>query len=443
MKRTFLLILTSVALVLLLASCGSNSSMTKAGTGNVTIQTGDATNDQIVKFELTINSITLTGAAGTSNTQNLLSQPREVEFEHEAGAFEPLTLANVPPGTYSGATLMVSNPEVVAVVNGVPTKLAASLNSSTINVTFASNIMIGSSPMFLNFDLDMTNSLTINGNTATVSPTFKVTATTVPPNGDNEDDDNGEIEDVHGKVTNVSPNATPPTFTIQTSQSTITFATDGNTRFTDGLNSLSDLKMGEVVEVDGITKSDGTKLATKVELEENENGMEVEGIVSAVTGTPATQITIAHQVDSSGSSTPPVTVDVQITSNTQFLVRLDKLNLNLNVPMVFDASHIGKGQRVEVDSSSTGSPLVADRVKLREQALIGVISNLNGNTFTLTVNSTSAFASLSGATTVSVIVLSGGEDEVPLTNGATVRIRGLVFFNGTYTLVAAHTDNND
>jgi len=294
--------------------------------------------------------------------------------------------------------------------------------------------------MFLNFDLDMTNSLTISGNTATVAPTFKVTAVTVAPNEDNEDDDNGEIEDVHGKVTNV----TAPNFTIQTSQSTITFATDSNTRFSDGLTSLSDVKVGEVLEVDGLTKSDGTKLATKVELEEGENGMEAEGIVSAVTGTPATQITIAHQVDSSGSATPPVTVDVQITSTTQFLVRLDKLGMTLSVPMVFDASHIAKGQRVEVDSSSTGSPLVADKVKLREQALIGTISNLNGNTFTLTVNSTSAFASLSSATTVSVIVLSGGEDQVPLTNGATVRIRGLLFFDGTnYTLVAAHTDNND
>jgi hypothetical protein len=440
MKRTFLLILTSVALVLLLASCGSNSSMTQAGTANLTIQTGDATNDQIVKFELTISSITLTGAAGTSNTQNLLMHPREVEFEHEAGSFEPLTLTHVPPGTYSGATLMVSNPEVVAVVNGVPTKLAVTLSSSTINVTFTSNIMVGNSPMFLNFDLDMTNSLTISGNTATIAPTFKVTAVTVAPDENNEDDDNGEIEDVHGKVTDV----TAPNFTIQTSQSTITFATDSTTRFTDGLNSLSDVKVGEVVEVDGMTKADGTKLATRVELEEGENGMEVEGIVSAVTGTPATQITIAHQVDSSGSSMAPVTVDAQITSTTQFLVRLDKLSLSLNLPMVFDASHIGKGQRVEVDSSSTGSPLVADKVKLREQALIGTISNLNGNTFTLTVNSTSAFASLSGVTTVSVIMLSGGEDEVPLMNGATVRIRGLVFVNGaTYTLVAAHADNND
>src|SRR5260370_40603865 len=109
MKRTFPLTLLSVALVLLLASCGSNSKMT-ATPQNVTIKTGDAPNDPGVKFELTIISIILTGTGGTSNTQNLLDHPREVEFAHEAGSFEPLTLAHVPPGAYSSATIRLSNP---------------------------------------------------------------------------------------------------------------------------------------------------------------------------------------------------------------------------------------------------------------------------------------------------------------------------------------------
>ncbi len=169
----------------------------------------------------------------------------------------------------------------------------------------------------------------------------------------------------------------------------------------------------------------------------------MEGIISAVTGSPATGITIIHQLDSTGSSTPPVTVDVQITSNTQFLIRLDRLGLNLSIPVVFDASHIGKGQRVEVDSSSTGTPLVADKIKLREQALIGTVSNLNGNTFTLTVSSTSAFATLSGVSTVSVTMLGEADEAAPLMNGATVRVRGLVFFDGTtYSMIGARDDNN-
>ncbi len=440
MKRVFLFFLSVFALAMFLTGCGSsnmNNPVQKTGT-MVTLQTGDALNDQIVKFELTISSITLTGSNGTANTANLLSAPAEVEFSHEAGAFEPLSLAHVPPGTYSGATMTVSNPEVVAIINGVPTKLTATLSSTTVNITFSSNITVGSSPMFINFDIDLPNSVTINGTSATVSPTFKVSTTTVAPMG-NENDGDGEIDDVHGSVTNI----TAPDFTIQTRETTITFATDANTKFSGGITQLSDLKTGDVVEVDGATQSDGTKLATKVEREESQSGEEAEGIISAVTGSPATAITIAHQLDSTGNAAPPVTVDVQITANTQFLVRLDRLGLNLSIPVVFDASHIGKGQRVEVDSSSTGTPLVADKIKLREQALIGAVSNLNGNTFTLTVSSTSAFATLSGATTVSVTMLGNADEAAPLMNGATVRVRGLVFVSGTtYSMIGARDDDN-
>src|SRR5262249_17302058 len=139
----------------------------------------DAVNDQIVKFELTVSSITLTGANGTPSTSNLLSGPAEVEFSHEAASFELLSLAHIPPGTYSGATMTVSNPEAVAIIAGIPTKLTAPLSSATVNVTFSPNITIGTSPAFLNFDLDLANSVTISGTNATVSPKFNVSVSTV------------------------------------------------------------------------------------------------------------------------------------------------------------------------------------------------------------------------------------------------------------------------
>src|SRR5262252_8016787 len=123
MKRvaTFFSVVAAV-LAVALAGCGGGSQNLKSSAGTmVMLQTGDASNDQIVKFELTISSVTLTGAGGTANTGNLLNSPAEVEFTHQAGTFEPLSLSHVPPGTYSGATLTVSNPEVVAVVSGTPT----------------------------------------------------------------------------------------------------------------------------------------------------------------------------------------------------------------------------------------------------------------------------------------------------------------------------------
>ena len=111
---------------------------------------------------------------------------------------------------------------------------------------------------------------------ATITPKFNVTSTATPPAGNegNEDHDNGEMDDVHGSVKSIAA----PNFTVTTKTTDITFATDANTRFKDGITQLSDLKVGDIVEVDAITKSDGTKLATKVEREEGSNGEEAEGL---------------------------------------------------------------------------------------------------------------------------------------------------------------------
>ena len=445
MKRVFLFTLLSVVFALLLTGCGggNNNPTITAGAGNATIQTGDAVNDQIAKFELTISSITLTGVSPTATTGNLLSKSAEVEFTHQAGTFEPLTLANVPQGTYNGATLTVSNPEIVVINGTTPTKVPATLSSTTVTVSFA-NIVVGSSPIFINFDLDLANSVTLNGTpitSATVNPKFNVTSATTPPAGGEagEDNDNGEFE-VHGSVKSISA----PNFTVTTNSTDITVATDSNTQFKDGITQLSDLKVGDIVEVEGITKSDGSHLATRVEREGGSNGEEIEGLISALDN-PLTTITLIHQEDSTGTSNSPVTVPVTVNANTVYSVRTDKLNLGGSVP-AFDATHIGKGQRIEGDANSSATPLLATKIKLREQALLGTIAASPAPTasgFTLTLSPTSAFATLSGATSVAVTIPSAANVKVPLTAGATVRVRGLVFFNaGTYSAIAVRVDNN-
>ena len=438
MKRLFLFPLIVLALAWLVTGCGGSKTAVQMTGTMATLQTGDALNDQIVKFELTISSITLTGTGGTANTANLLGGPAEVEFTHEAGTFEPLSLAHIPPGTYSGATMTVANPEVVAIISGVPTKLTATLSSTTVNITFSPNITVGSSPIFINFDIDLPNSVTINGTSATVSPTFKVSTSTVAPEN-NEGDDNGEIDDVHGSITNI----TAPDFTIQTRSTMITFVTDGNTQFRDGIAQLSDLKVGDIVEVDGVTQPDGSKLATKVEKEEGENGEEVEGIISTL-DSPLTTITIIHQMDSTGTSSSPVTVNIMVNSSTVYSVRADKLNVT---PPPFDATHIGKGQRIEADASNNTAPLLATKVKLREQALLGTVAASPAPTtsgFTLNVSPTSAFGTLSGATTVPVTFANGATLKVTPAPGMNIRVRGLVFFDGAnYSMIAVLDDDNN
>jgi predicted small secreted protein len=443
MKRVYLFTLLCVVFALLLTGCGGGSKNTvSTGAGQIVLQTGDAVNDQIAKFELNISSITLTGVSPTATTANLLAKPAEVEFSHQAGTFEPLTLANLPPGTYSGATISVTSAEVVVINGTTPTKVPATISGGTVTVTFP-NITVTTTPLFLNFDLDLAASVVLNGTpitSATVTPKFNVTSAATPPAGNegNEDHDNGELEDVHGSVKSIAA----PNFTITTKTTDITFATDANTRFKDGITQLSDLKVGDIVEVDGVTKSEGTKLATKVEREGPQAGEEVEGLISALDN-PLTKITVVHQEDSTGTSNSPVTVDIAVNSSTVYSVRADKLNIT---PPAFDATHIGKGQRIEADSSTSAPAVLANKVKLREQALIGTVAASPAPTasgFTLTISPTSAFGTLSGATSVPVTFAVGATLKTTPVAGATIRVRGLVFFNaGAYSMIAVRGDDN-
>ena len=134
-------------------------------------------------------------------------------------------------------------------------------------------------------------------------------------------------------------------------------------------------------------------------------------------------------------------VTVSVNSSTQFMVHPDRLSMSAPA---FDATHIGKGQRIEADSDAAATPLVATKIKLREQALVGTVSNATSTGFTLTPSPTSAFATLSGATSVAVTFASGADEVTVPANGSTIRVRGLVFVNGTaYSMIAARSDNND
>jgi hypothetical protein len=216
MKRVlFVTLVSSVfALALAVAGCGGGGSNAIQATGtSTTVQFGDATNDQIAKFELTVSSITLTGGSGTSNTANLLAAPVEFEFSHTAGMLEPVSISKVPAGTYTAATISWSSPEVVTVDNtGAAVKLSATPSSGTANVTFSSPITVGTTPTFLNFDLNLAQSVAISGTTANITPTFTVTTSSVPAAEAGENDQDGESDDVHGKVTAIAA----PNFTIQT-----------------------------------------------------------------------------------------------------------------------------------------------------------------------------------------------------------------------------------
>jgi hypothetical protein len=409
------------------------------------VNMGDAPADRVIGFEVTVGPITLTPTSGSAVT--VLSATRRIELTHLSGTNETLGLVKVPQGTYTGASITVSNPEIVFLNNlGQTVKLEPTFNQA-VTVTFTPPLTVGAGMPVINIDLRVANSLTFDaqGNVTglNINPTsFNLATSTVAAQAEQEHE-NGELENLKGTVSSVSGSSF--TLTVARSGTSLTFTTDGNTQFKEGASLASLANM--MVTVEGRTLADGSLYAKEVEGVETGDGAEVEGLISHVTGNPATQLTFMADHGSGGGMDDSKTGAMFTVDVSKAGFKADQSNLDTNglssllssANFPFDAATVHSGQRVEIDSrhAVSGTSAVAETVKLQQQTLSGTVSGLtrgSPTTFTLTVAPDSAFAMLAGTTTITVYWQSGTDlHNLPhtLTNGDSVRVRGLLFFAGT------------
>ena len=452
MRITFArsLILVALAFTAALAGCGYSSSsssytpppsVTPGGTNHSILNIGDAPSDRILAFEITINSVVLTDSAG--NTASVLPNPARIELTRLAGTFAPLTDVSVPQGTYSKATVVVSNPEIVFVdASGVKVEQKPPLTTATATVNFTPALTIGSSAMSINFDFDVANSVTFDASgNPSVTPTIVANAATASPNDDREE--SGKIDSVKGIVKSVATNSF--IISLRDSTQTLTFSVGSGTQF-KGITDQSGLSVGMQVEVSGTTQADGSLLATQVEVEvelegHEGNGMEAEGLVTAVTGSPATSISVLTRDISSGAAGAPAlgnTIDISIDSNTKFAIQNNGISLNgLPFTPTFNASAITAGQNVEADAEGSGTSFAGAKITLHEQAVNGtasaVVQSGGITSFTLTLPTDSALAKLTGKASITVYQVATTQLKglSNVSNNNSVRVRGLLFVDGS------------
>jgi hypothetical protein len=463
--RTLVLKITytvlSLALLFGAQGCANYSSSTMASSpnpvaaaGSVTqFRIGDGPADRVTSFEVNIGPMTLMPSSGSPIS--VLSAPQRVELSHLSATTIPVAVVNVPAGSYSAVSLTLSNPEITFINSlGQIMKIEPAVNQ-TIAVNFNPILTLNAS-LVISLDLNLENALTFDaqGNVTGVNLTATAFTVAIQPVGadeNNQQEDNGKIEDVTGTVTSVTGNSF--TMTLGTTGISLTFSTDSNTEFKDGatLTSLTNM----IVKVEGLTRADGTLYAKEVEGAANDSGMLAEGLITNVSGTPATQINLLTQngdgsgMDDSKIGTP-LTVDV---SNAEYDVAIETIDTSTlgvlpsppNFP--FDSTTIHAGQRVEVDSDSAigEDSAKAKRARLEPQGLRGTVSGLPSPTssgpamFTLTIPSDSAFAMTSGQAKVQVLWQAGTDlrNLNSVSNGQTVEVRGLVFFTGNaFNMVA-------
>ena len=435
-----------VTMIALAAGCGGGSSAanagptpTPAGANSAQVRFGDAPADSVIAFEVSVSALSLTPAGGGSPVTVTVPANNRIELTHASGKFEPFIAGNLPQGTFSAANLTLINSELTFLSS---TGTAVHINgpaSSSITVPLSPNLTIGSSPLVLNIDVNVANSITTSAgvvNGISFGPTsFNITAK-APGAAANQQDDDGEIEDVQGTVTAVNGSS----FTLKVGQtgSSLTFATDSTTQFKDGVTGVAGL-LNQVVTVEGFTKSDGSLFAKEVEGLESQTGAEVEGLITAISGT---MLTVTAQ-DGIGSGMDDTKVGASFSVNIAGL-NASKFRVKAgngfggslpNATFPFSATTIHQGQRIEVDTDVAVPPangaISPDKINLQQQGVSGTVANAAASTFDINLAADSALRTISGQTVVHVTKTASTDSRVTVVNGAAVQVRGLLFWNGT------------
>ena len=425
------------------SSIASNPSPTPtpggAAANSAQVRFGDAPADSVISFEVSVSSLSLTPAGGGTPVSVAVPAGNRIELTHASGKFEPFMTGNLPQGTFSAANLSLANSELTFLTaTGTPVHINGPASAS-ITVPLSPNLAIGSSPLVLNIDVNVGASITtaagvVNG-IAFTSSSFNITAK-APGVAGNQQDDDGEIEDVQGTVTAV--NVSSFTFKVGQTGSSMTFNTDGTTQFKDGVTSVASL-LNQVVTVEGFTRADGSLFAKEIEGLESNSGAEVEGLITAISGTTLT--VNAHDGIGSGMDDTKIgasfSVNIAGLNASKFRVKAGN-GFGGGLPSAsfpFDATTIHQGQRIEVDSNAAVPPangsISPDKINLQQQGVSGVVANAAATTFDINLATDSALRTISGQTVVHVTKTASTDSRVSVANGATVQVRGLLFWNGT------------
>lgn len=438
---------------LILVGCSSvttapGTTIKSAATSPVPISITDAPSDQVIAASLVLNSVVLKDTKG--ETASLLTSPLTFEATHLDAVQEPLFTPAVPQDTYSSITLTYSNAQVAYIdpVSKDVVIATATLANTSQTITFATPIVVSNSSTALLIDYLVANSITISGSTVTVTPDFKVSEVPIKAHPGNGLE--GLQCGVKGTISALGTNS----FTLTNAEGkSLVINVDSNTKYED-LSGFSALTAGMFVEVDTETQTDGSLLARRIEQEEQPKAARIllVGPITQTTGSPVTsftQVVRQHIGASSGSDALVETDTINITDATRFRLPgrfhdMDGGSLPFSAEL--SAATLFAGQNVAVTTDSlTNNTATAVTIALAPQTVGGTIASLSNTTgkgimaYTITLESDSWLALLTGATTVTVYT-NGNLQELnksALAAGDEARFNGFLFkVNGNLVLFA-------
>jgi hypothetical protein len=426
----------------------------------------------VVQANLTVTNLMLTDAMG--NAVNVLSSPQSAEFMHLNGPTESLVTVEVPQGVYTAATATLGNANFACVAltsSGGISAGASTLISGTPTVTVPEPISISGTHLNLVLNLQISSSQGNSAcsalytapppgsNEATITPAFTLTA--MAPTAQMMSSDLAGETGLIGVVSALASDgsgfsvagADGPSWSVKANGSTVF----------QGIAGLSALSVGLPVNFDASPQSDGSLLASRVEVTDVN--------VSDLTVWRGPMIFISNAAPERDlfvtESAGPLYVGLEggawglgFGADTIYQTSAQFSNLSsLPFSATFAANNIVAGQSVYLSTHASAFPyspgLVAvTTVTLLPQTINGTVTAVAsaGSFTTYTValanyNLFTALAQQGGQTTIltnpaSVVVYIDSSTQTlnsaPLAAGSLLRFNGLVFNdNGTLRMDCA------
>jgi hypothetical protein len=480
-SHSCLMILTLLLGIGATTSCGSNQTTPTppkfSGNTSVTVLLGSTANDQVTRFAVELQTLTLTSQSGKAVT--LLSSQQPSEFMHLNGEIEPLATVTIPQDNYTSATVTLGQ-AVFACIGQAPGAGLGIANYSVINqgptVNLVSPITVTGSNMTLLLNMEVSNSAVFSNcftsppfEGFSMTPTFNLTPFAL--SGSPTNSGNGKVSGLVARVASVQMAGSNLTLTIAGGPfgTRSLSASSNNATVFQGVSGASALSPGMFLNLDGAIQSDGSLLATRIEVEDSSATNESSGPVIFVDNlVPVLNLygrtELGSLITANGQS--GIYLDIpnfDFVSNAVFKISGQLTNLqNLSFVPSFNASNIVAGQDVDITSQqfalAGGTYTRTNTITLVPQTINGTVVASQGagsfTDYTVSLSSYDLFPTLAvqqGQTTllnnpsqIEVYVDSSAQtlNTQPLATGSTLRFYGLVFNdNGTLRMDCAQVSD--
>ena len=407
--------------------------------------------------------VTLTGATLTPGNVSIFSGSTTIELTRLQTDIAYLaTATNVPAGSYTGVTLTFANPMLTiendtgSTIGGCPVGSICTI-APTSTANLSTSVPLPALPIAANSSAGLLVDVSLdNLLSATSGADFKngVTVLTYTPAGAGAP--LVGAEDVVGQITSLD--ATHNTFSFQNAAQSFSLAVDSSTTFSQfpssacATSGFACLSVNQILSVDIGIRADGTPVARNIVFEDADSSdAEVEGmitgtnvaqqqfsIVMLAVSAPGTGLTVGNTATVHYSISPATPFDVDFTHADNAAV--DTTCCAFGAPI-----NMAVGQQVSVrrNSSSSGTSIVADRVRLRSSRITASVQSIGSPNIYL-YNLASIFSG-NGVTQIQAqtsaqTILSENNIAIPFTQipvSGLVSVRGPLFNVGNgRTLVA-------